>query len=41
MRGDTLTGNLNLNRNKLYLGNNKKQSIYQNSNDLVFETDDK
>ena len=39
--GDTLTGELNLNGNKLYLDNNKKQSIYQNSNDLVFETDDK
>ena len=33
--GDTLTGDLNLNGNKLYLNNNKKQSIYQNSDDLV------
>ena len=39
--GDTLTGDLNLNGNKLYLNDNKKQSIYQNSDDLVFETDDK
>ena len=40
--GDTLTGDLNLNGNKLYLNNNKKkQSMYQKSNDLVFETDDK
>ena len=39
--GDTLTGDLNLNGNKLYLHDNKKQSIYQNSDDLVFETDDK
>ena len=39
--GDTLTGDLNLNGNKLYLNNNKKQSIYQNSDDIVFETDDK
>ena len=39
--GDTLTDDLNLNGNKLYLNNNKKQSIYQNSDDIVFETDDK
>ena len=39
--GDTLTGDLNLNGNKLYLNNNKKQSIYQHSDDIVLETDDK
>ena len=38
--GDTLTGDLNLNGNKLYLNNNKKQLI-KNSDDIVFETDDK
>ena len=39
--GDTLTGDLNLTGNRLYLNKNKKQSIYQNLDDLVFETDDK
>ena len=39
--GDTLTGDLNLNGNKLYLHDNKKQSIYQHSDDIVLETDDK
>ena len=39
--GDTLAGDLNLKRNRLYLNNSKKQSIYKNSNDLGFETDDK
>ena len=35
--GDTLTGDLNLNGNKLYLNNNKKQSIYLNSYDIVLK----
>ena len=39
--GDTLTGDLNLNGNRLYFNDNKKQLIYQNSDDLVLETDDK
>ena len=28
--GDTFTGNLNLNRNRIYLNNNMKPSIYEN-----------
>ena len=39
--GNTLTGDLNLNGNKLYFNDNKKQSIYKNSDDFVLETDDK
>ena len=39
--GDTLIGDLNLDGNKLYLNNDKKQSIYESSDNLVLETDNK
>ena len=39
--GDSLTGDLNLNGNKIHFKNNKKQSIYESSNNIDFETDNK
>ena len=39
--GYSLAGDLNLNGNRIYLNNNKKQSIYENSENIVFEIDNK
>ena len=38
---DSLAGDLNLSGNNMYPNNNKKQSIYENLDNIVFETDNK